>query len=663
MKKDFLKRLAITLLAGMFLFVGCTKDETEESDDNGGNGGNTTTEDSVKRESFDSGVHQYDYTETTHVMIENGVSNYKIVVEDEPCKEIVIASEELQTMVKEATGATLPIVEESGVRYFNGAEFIVLGKNSVFEAAGLSTDGLNLGMNGYTIQTKDKSVFITGDDAYGTLFGVYGYLELEYNFDCFAVDLYTIDKEAKTTLKNFNVVDLPDIPLRSGGETIFSGKIAEKRMRFMPRDEYLFAGTIGVHSTFECFPKATYEATNPEFYNAERNELCYTAHGDEEALALMHEIALKYVQSKFIENTRAKMITFSHQDTMSWCYCKSCAAVKDKYGVFSATAVHFINDLADDVEAWMETPEGQPYARDFKITFLAYTTTEAAPVIYNEKTDTFSPVDETVICGDHVQVMFAPIMMDYQNSIYEPINSSYYNNFRAWRVLCDEFNIYSYHANYDDFLSFFDTFEQLQEFYIFAANSNTQWLYDLGQGSNMGGATGWHMLKIYLNSKFGWNVNYNFDELVEKFFNAYYGPAADTMLQIFKEQRARYAYNLEHEGLTVTRSCYAILTKENYWPKNLLDRWVGLYEQALNAIAPLQYTDPDRFELYEKNIRMERLSIYWSMVKIHENKYAKDYMWEVKNECKDIAALAGIIKFAEGDANTLVSVWMEWGIL
>ena len=662
MKKDFLKRLAFTLLACTFLFVGCADDETDETENENGGGG-ASAEESVVRETFDGGVHQYDYTETTHVMAENGSSGYKIVVEENAPKELVIASEELQMFFKEATGATLPIVTDASVGYSQTAELIVLGQNNVFQNAGLSTDGLNLGMNGYMIKTKGNSVFITGDDVYGTLFGVYGFLELEYNFDCFAVDCYTIDQKAKTTLKNFDVLDLPDIPLRSGGESMLQGKVAEKRMRFMPRDNKLFAGTIGVHSTFECFPKATYEATYPNFYNAEKNELCYTAHGNEQQLALMHEIALKYVQDNFIQNTEAHMITFSHQDTMSWCYCEACAAVKEKYGAFSATAIHFINDLADDVEAWMETPEGQPYARDFKITFLAYTTTEAAPVKYDEKTDTFTPVDDTVICGDHVQVMFAPINMDYQNSIYEEVNASYYKNFRAWRVLCDEFNIYSYHSNYIDFLSFFDTFEQLQEFYIFAANSNTQWLYDLGQGQNMGGATGWHMLKIYLNSKFGWNVNYNFNELVDKFFNAYYGPAANVMMQIFQEQRARYAYNLEYEGLTVTRSCYAVLTEDKYWPKNLLDRWVELYDEALAAIAPLQYTDFEKYELYSKNIRMERLSVYYSMVAIHENKYSAEYMWEVKNECKDIAALAGIIKLAEGDDNTLVNLWMEWGIL
>ena len=655
-----MKKCAILLLAGVFLFGGCANpSENGQNSDTG----NSNVATNVNREVFNDGVHQYNYTETSQVLAENGTTDYKIIVEKDAPEEIELAAAELQELFAEATNATLPIIDEESVEYSENGKFIVLGQNELFEAAGLSTEGLNLGLNGYIIQTKGKSVFIAGDDVYGTLFGVYQFLTLEYNFDCFANDLYLIDKKATTTLKNFDVLDIPDIDARSIGETSLQGKDAEKRMRFMPRGEELFAGTIGVHSTFECFPKATYLKDHPEWYNAQENELCYTAGGDADSLEKMKEIALKYVQDNFIANTRAHMITFSHQDTMSWCYCKGCLAVKETYKANSATAILFINDLADRVEAWMETPEGKPYARDFKITFLAYTTTEEAPVTYDEKTDTFAPIDDSVICGPHVQVMFAPINMDYQSSIYEEINSSYYKNFRAWRVLCDQFNIYTYHSNYIDFLSFFDTFEQLQEFYIFAANSNTHWLYDLGQSQQTGGATGWNTLKVYLSSKFGWNVNYNFSELVDKFFKAYYGPAADVMLDIFNQQRVRYAYNMEHEGLTVARSCYVSLTKENYWPKNLLESWVAMYDEALNSINSLQYTDPDKYELYSKNIRMERLSVYYSMVAIYENDYSKEYMLEVKNECRDISELSGIIKLAEGDSNTLVALWTKWGIL
>ena len=661
MSKKIFKICAMILALGVFAFSGCTPPSSGGQGGSSGNNSNVITTD--KRETFNNGVHQYNYTDTNHILVENGKTSYKIVIERNAPEEILLATEELQDLFLEATGANLSIAYSDSVAYSENAEFIVLGQNELFEQAQLSTNGLGLGLNGYIIKTRGKSIFIAGDDVYGTMFGMYQFLTMEYDFDCFAIDCYTIAQKQKTTLKNFDVLDIPDIETRSIGNNLLAESISAKRMRFMPRGDKLFAGTIGVHSTFECFPKTTYLSEHPEWYNKEQNELCYTAGGDPESLEEMKKIALKYVQDNFIENTRAHMITFSHQDTMSWCYCKGCAEVKSKYGANSATAILFINDLANRVEAWMETPEGQPYARDFKITFLAYTTTEAAPVLYDEKTDTFTPVDDAVKCGKHVQVMFAPINMDYQNSIYSEVNSSYYKNFRAWRVLCDEFNIYSYHANYDDFFSFFDTFEQLQEFYIFAANSNTNWLYDLGQNAQGGGATGWNTLKEYLISKFGWNVNYNFDELVDKFFKAYYGPAADVMMDIFTQQRVRVAYNLKYQGLTTARSCYAVLTEAKYWPKNLLEQWVAMYDEALKNISSLQFTAPETYELYSKNIRMERLSVYFSMIKIYENKYSKSYMLEMKKEFRDACELCGITYLGEGNENTVVSLWTEWGMI
>ena len=659
MKKGYFKKIAGCLFAGLIFLCGCvnTPNSNESSS------GSSTDISVVNRETFNEGVHQYNYTETSYVVAKDGQTNYKIVIENNAPEEILFATTELQTMFAEATGAMLSVAYANSVDYSENAEFIVLGKNSVFVEAGLSRDGLGLGFNGYVIKTRGKSIFIAGDDVYGTLFGMYQFLTMEYNFDCFANDCYVIDKKAITTLKNFDVLDIPDIDIRSIGESNMAGKDALKRMRFVPRGEELFAGTVGVHSSFVCFPKATYLSEHPEWYNAQEDELCYTAHGDAESLELMKEVAFEYVKKNFVDNKRAHMITFSHQDTNSWCYCTGCSAVKAKYKANVSTALLFINDLANRVEAWMETPEGLEYKRDFKITFLAYTSTQEAPVNYDEKTDTYTPIDENIICGPHVQVMFAPINMDFQSSLYDEINISYYDNFRAWRVLCNQPNTYTYHAHYNDFLSFYDSFEQMQEYYIVAANSNTHWLYDLGQSQQTDGATGWNFLKVYLSSKFGWNVNYNFDELVNKFFKGYYGPASDVMLQIFNEQRARYAYNLDNQDLRVSRSVYKDLAKEEYWPKNLLDKWVSMYGDALNSINSLQYSNPQLYQLYSKNIRMERLSIYYTMVEVYEATYSKAYMLEVKNECRDICELSGIIDLAEGDTDTLVALWSEWGIL
>lgn len=158
-------------------------------------------------------------------------------------------------------------------------------------------------------------------------------------------------------------------------------------------------------------------------------------------------------------------------------------------------------------------------------------------------------------------------------------------------------------------------------------------------------------------------MNYNFDELVNKFFKAYYGPAADAMTDIFTQQRVRVAYNLKHQGLTAARSCYISLTEEKYWPKNLLENWIDMYDEALKTINSLQFTASERYELYSKNIKRERLSVYYSLIEIYENKYSKSYMQELKQDFKDTCELCGITYAAEGDSNTVVSLWSEWGII
>lgn len=231
MKKNLLKTFAITLALGVFALSGCSNPSgTSQSGNGKPNIPTTPIKPSIQRETFTDGVHQYTYEETSHILAENGKTNYKIVIERNAPQEILLAVEELQTLFLEATGANLSVTYTDSVGYSENAEFIVLGQNDMFKAAGLSTKGLELGMNGYVIKTKGKSIFIAGDDVYGTLFGTYQFLEMEYAFDCFAMDCYTITPKQKTTLKNFDVIDIPDIQTRSIGNLLLESSIASKRI-------------------------------------------------------------------------------------------------------------------------------------------------------------------------------------------------------------------------------------------------------------------------------------------------------------------------------------------------------------------------------------------------------------------------------------------------
>ena len=148
----------------------------------------------------------------------------------------------------------------------------------------------------------------------------------------------------------------------------------------------------------------------------------------------MQAEALEVIKNEFIKNTSGYMCIFSQEDKNTWCACEKCAETAIAYdGSNSAVIIKFINELADNLEAWMNTDEGLPYKRDFKILFLAYDKTIKPPTKYNETTKKYELIDETVLCNDNVAPIFAPIQMDYQQTIFSDANEAFKEYFYGWK--------------------------------------------------------------------------------------------------------------------------------------------------------------------------------------------------------------------------------------
>ena len=273
----------------------------------------------------------------------------------------------------------------------------------------------------------------------------------------------------------------------------------------------------------------------------------------------------------------------------------------------------------------------------------------------------YSPVDESVICDDGVVVMFAPIEMDYQQSIYAKDNLPFLKAFEGWRVISSQWNIYTYQANYSDYLAPFDTFNQMEDFYVYAAASNTYWIYDLGHVYSEGGATGWHMLKGYLAYKLAWNVNSGFNNLVDKYFEYNYGAAKDIMLQWFEEYRIHSGWMIDNY-VAGRSSVYSSLLKKEYWSRNLLLKWRGYSETALELIEQEKNKEENLYRIYSLNIRMERVTLYYMLVKLYENDLDASFVNEIKAQCKADCIEAGITARSEGLNKEIENLWSEWGI-
>ena len=122
--------------------------------------------------------------------------------------EIYFAAQEFQLLFAEATGERIEIITDAEVSSASDGKFISLGGTSLFETTGLSASGYNLGENGFWLKTNEDDFYIVADEAFGVLFGVYGYMERTFNFDCFTADCYTIDEVEHFVLNELDETDV-----------------------------------------------------------------------------------------------------------------------------------------------------------------------------------------------------------------------------------------------------------------------------------------------------------------------------------------------------------------------------------------------------------------------------------------------------------------------
>lgn len=634
---------------------------------------------------YTDGVHVFNYEETSDYLVYNSLSDYKIVVAKDADSLTKLAEDELILFFEEATGIILPVVADDQIAYNSSEKVICLGKNEFYNSAlqtasNLSTTDKGLEHDGYMIETVGKGIYIFGDYSEGTVFGVYGFLTLEFNFDCYSNIAYKIDREVSTvSLKDYSVIDVPDYTFRASADShVSNNSPTEWRMGFGKGENYAI-GPNSAHTSLIYLPKSSADAVNvlgknnyltthPKWYSTDGTQLCFYARGDakeyQDLLNEMFEIAKEYFRTD-----DGYFFRIGHTDEVTWCTCKACTDSKNIYGADSASVILFANDLAEKIDAWLESDEGKPYARDYRITVLSYGVTLLPPAYYNENKKQWEPYlsedapegTPYAICSDRVMPWYAPLEIDYNYSIFDNVNSAFYDQMYGWMAICKEMSYYNYCTNYNYYLVPSAFFEQFQGLYQLGALSNGYYVHNLGQRTQSGGATGWHILKTYILSKLSWNCNVDVGKLTEEFFKGYFGEASEEMMNFYLSYRvhARYTINNVYSaGLSV----YMPLKDVRYWPKNMLDQWLANINEALASIEHYKRVDQTLYQNYYDRITMERVSLYYLMVELYKNDYDEDFVKEMKLAFKDDCARLGITGTQDGASYTVDEILMGWGV-
>lgn len=568
-------------------------------------------------------------------VVEKGTSDYKIVVSDDAATYVNFAVSEFNTFFKKATSFELEVVTDNGLTFNGNEKYISIGENDVQGKAGVDC-GENITSDGFVIKTVDNSVFVVGNTDLGNLYGTYELLRYLIDWECYGIDVYWYETNvAKIPLYDFDVASSPDIAIRTSGHPIISNSTETlMRMNFEPtRSSLAINGSVG-HTSMYFVPVDTYYNEHPKWYMDSKQQLCYTAHGDAEEYEALIDACTNTLIASLKSDLTSNWINFSMSDSFAWCSCDACKEHLEKYSVASASVIIFLNDLMESIYEWFETEEAKPYKRDLNVYFYAYQQLEGAPVKYDEKTDTYTPIDDKVICGEHVVPQLCLTVGSYTQDITAKQNQTALNNIKSWAALSERIQAYMYCANYQNYLIPHNTTEALQSWYQTYKKYGCVRMYDHGKNMEGGLQTGWYNLQIYLDSKLGWNVNADVETLINRFFKAAYREGSDIMQTLYNEYKVHNKYN---ESLDDSYTFTSITSGRNvmnkkYWPKTLLDKWHGYIAEALEEIEPLKMQNEALYNTVYKYIVCERVWINYLRFTYYGNSYFASDLKELKEE-------------------------------
>lgn len=639
MKKILIVFLIIALSFSAF---ACKKKKTEETVPN-------------NAPVFDGGVHESEYTETDRYIFKNGASDYSIVISASAPSIERTAAVELAEFLYQSTGQILNVVTDDNIAWSQGTKAISLGKNTLSTAAEVTYDYNVLGTQGFRIKTVGDTVFIGGYGGYGTLYGAYEFLSLTVNYDYFYTDCISIDKNVKDIkLYDYNITDVPDIEFRDATYGYVSEDVTvANRYRMMRREVYIIPidGTIG-HNANTWFGVSSNLSTHPDWFNKTVNptQPCYTAHGNDAERALMLEYAVELLKREIRNNPDKRVVLFCNEDNSEVCECDSCKSAKEYYGADSGAMLKMINEIKSAIDEWFLTEEGREYERDLMISFYAYTGYEEAP-------------HANIECLKNVVPYIAPIHADYMVSMLDEANAGYRKTIEEWAAISNDVHFYFYDTNYSFYFTPYNTFDSLQDNYKFAASLGSSCMHMLGQPNQTNISTGFSVLKMYLESKLGWNVNADIEALTDKFFENYFGPGAEDVRKFFDEYRVHAVYQHDALGYNGVNTIYRNPLTRALWSQQLLESWNSYLEDAFEKIAPLEKDEYTTWKSYYNKIATEKINVNYIYVEVYGSFIEASLKRELQLQTKEYASMLGLKYFKENTTNgPISSLWSSWNI-
>lgn len=625
-------------------------------------------------EPAETGNHIYKDAETPFYLLQEGKSDYQILMPENPSQNLIYARDELVSLFEEATGYALGVQSDPTISFDENAQYISLGDTHFFATSGLSVDREGLGRDGSRIITKGKSIFIVGGEDIGTLYGVYDFLKREFGFEPYHPDYYTLDKGVRELkLLNYDYTDIPDIAFRSRTElTNPSTSDHDDQMfayrartldstgsQFLPihATDETSSPVNSVHNSFYYFPKEKYlvregENYHPKFYSDQGTQLCYTAHGDKEEWQKMIQIAAEKIELELTHYPAKEYPDYSYaplgvNDAAVQCSCPACSEVyAAHFGSHASTILLFLKEVGKQVNEWMAKPENVEYKRDLTYSFLAYSDVLKPP--FEQREDGSFDYDPALIPEEGVKV--APYVCSSNArtfvSLYDPANDENRRYLAAWGNFYPGSWLWSYGTFFLDFFCFYDMYNYYEDLYRFAKEYHYTLQFAQVHSDQRGSDTGFHAMANYVIRKKAWDFSISVNDLISDYLDAMYLEAAPEMKELFLRDRIWFAESAKVNSWGGGLGYSSPTGREEYWSEGFLNAQFTLLDAAYEKIK-VHEQDPVLFQKLKRHIDMEWLFPAMVVISSWNSFLNDDELAAMKKKFKEVCLDLGIAHIRE----------------
>ncbi len=438
----------------------------------------------------------------------DGRSDYKIVVAAGAAESEQTAARELQAYIKLISRAELPVVEaaEAGARHL-----VYVGFDSRVKAI-TGAPVPDKDDESFTYETRDGNLYIYGGRGRGTMYGVFTFLERELGVRWYATDCTVVPKRKAYRLGDLHVHEEPAIRYRFAqyyntmndawcGHNKNNTLWAARRTAYGGVGAYWNAHTCGqfvdAEELFESHPE--YFAMRGGQRIAD-GQLCLT---NPEVLSICIQEMLKAIQTY----PDYWVYSMSQNDNKLFCECKQCTALAERYQAQSGVMLWFVNQVAAAVK--------EVYPDKYVGTF-AYQYTRKAPV-------GIVPADNVVIRLCSIECCFAHPLDQCEH------NKAFMADLKAWQQIAPRLYIWDYVVNFAQYHAPFPNMQVLARNIQIFREHNAIGVQEEAQYQSPGGE--FAELKSWLLARLLWNPYQPTQPLIEEFVRAYYGAAADAVLE------------------------------------------------------------------------------------------------------------------------------------